>query len=343
MAFRKWNIEAVIVSGDWRDSGFWAVVDFGNVFRVDRAVWIPGNGPFTYSVYKPVATHSTLQAHCDFSVQEIFTSDGSPSKTSVADVEGPFDYESLAADTGSKGIYDFQFLSRPVRFFNWRVPNGRGNCRALQLWVFHSEGYPASVSLQSDDISLGGARSISRIKWDADLPPGTRIEVQTQTGNGFQSIRRYYLANGNEVTKEGYEAAKKRQKGDIVDESIRDPSWSDWSNPHRLSGQAFQSPSPRQWLQARVTLSSDDPEVFPTLRSLTFIANDPVITSGLSGYVFPREAALDSLMEFRYTIKPVSFRSTDVGFDQVLIVLPPGSTEAELVSATVGGGEKRCH
>jgi len=123
------------------------VVDFGNVFRVDRAVWIPGNGPFTYSVYKPVATHSTLQAHCDFSVQEIFTSDGSPSKTSVADVEGPFDYESLAADTGSKGIYDFQFPSRPVRFFNWRVPNGRGNCRALQLWVFHSEGYPASVSL----------------------------------------------------------------------------------------------------------------------------------------------------------------------------------------------------
>ena len=77
------------------------------------------------------------------------------------------------------------------------------------------------------------------------------------------------------------------------------------------------SPSPRQWLQARVTLSSDDPEVFPTLRSLTFIANDPVITSGLSGYVFPREAALDSLMEFRYTIKPVSFRSTDVGFDHV--------------------------
>ena len=337
MAFRKWNIEAVIVSGDWRDSGFWAVVDFGNVFRVDRAVWIPGNGPFTYSVYKPVATHSTLQAHCDFSVQEIFTSDGSPSKTSVADVEGPFDYESLAADTGSKGIYDFQFPSRPVRFFNWRVPNGRGNCRALQLWVFHSEGYPASVSLQSDDISLGGARSISRIEWDADLPPGTRIEVQTQTGNGFQSIRRYYLANGNEVTKEGYEAAKTRQKGDIVDEDIRDPSWSDWSNPHRLPGQAFQSPSPRQWLQARVTLSSDDPEVFPTLRSLTFIANDPVITFGLSGYVFPREAALDSLMEFRYTIKPVSFRSTDVGFDQVLIVLPPGSTEAELVSATVGG------
>ena len=334
MAFRKWNIEAVIASGDWRDSGFWAVVDFGNVFRVDRAVWIPGNGPFEYTVYKPLAAQ---QAHCDFSVQEIFTSDGSPSKTSVADVEGPFEYELLASNTGAKDIYDFQFPSRPVRLFNWRVPNGRGNCRALQLWVFHSEGYPASVSLQSNDIFLGGARSIRRVEWDADLPPGTRIEVQTQTGNGFQTVTRYYLSNGNEVTKEGYEAAKKRQRGDIVEDRIRDPSWSDWSNPHRLSGQPFQSPTPREWLQARVTLSSDDPEVFPTLRSLTFVANDPVITSGLSGYVMPREAPLDSLMEFRYTIKPGEFSRTDMGFDQVLILLPEGSAEAELVSAAVGG------
>ena len=251
LGFRKWNIEAVIESGDWRDSGFWAVVDFGNVFRVDRVVWLPGNGPYSYSVYKPVVAHGVLQAHCDFSAQEIFTSDGSPSSTSIAEVEGPYDYELLAGDTGAKGIYDFQFPSRAVRLFNWRVPNGRGNCRAMQLWVFHSEGYPARVDIESVDLPLGGARSIRRVEWDADLPPGTRIEVQTQTGNGFQKITRYYLANGREVTKAAYEGTKSRQRGDIVEENIRDASWSDWSNPHRLSGQAFQSPTPRQWLQAR--------------------------------------------------------------------------------------------
>ena len=338
LGFRKWNIEAVIESGDWRDSGFWAVVDFGNVFRVDRVVWLPGNGPYSYSVYKPVVAHGVLQAHCDFSAQEIFTSDGSPSSTSIAEVEGPYDYELLAGDTGAKGIYDFQFPSRVVRLFNWRVPNGRGNCRAMQLWVFHSEGYPARVDIESVDLPLGGARSIRRVEWDADLPPGTRIEVQTQTGNGFQKITRYYLANGREVTKAAYEGTKSRQRGDIVEENIRDASWSDWSNPHRLSGQAFQSPTPRQWLQARVTLVSDDPEVFPKLRSLTFVVSEPVVSSGLSGIVFPKEAALDSLMEFRYTIKPEAFNSADAGFDQVLIALPPGgSREAELVRATVGG------
>ena len=330
LGYRMWNIEAVIKSGDWRDSGYWGVVDFENVFRIDRVVWLPyvSGGPYNYAHFS---------GGCGWTNQEIFTSDGSPSKTAMAEVEGLFDYELLVDNTGNKGIYDFQFPPRPVQLINWRVPNGRGNCRAIQWWMFHSEGYPAQVSIQSVDLPLGGARSIRRVEWDADVPPGTRIEVQTQTGNGFQNIKRFYLANGKEVTKDAYESAKKRQRGDIVDENIRDASWSTWSNPHRFSGQEFQSPTPRQWLQARVTLSSDDPEAFPKLRSLTFVANDPLISSGLNGVVVPREAGLDSLTEFRYTIKPEAFNGADVGFDRVLIVLPPGGSGAELVRATVRG------
>ena len=333
LGFRMWNIEAVIKSGDWRDSGYWGVVDFENVFRVDRVVWLPyvsGVGPYPYAHFS---------GGCGWSNQELFTSDGTLSKTAIPEVEGPFEYALLAADTGNKGIYDFQFPPRAMRLINWRVPSGSGNCRALQWWIFHSEGYPARISIESVDLPMGGAQSIRRVEWDADLPPGTRVEVQTQTGNGFQNIKRYYLANGKEVTKDGYEAAKRRQRGDIVDESIRDVSWSTWSNPHRFSGQAFQSPTPRQWLQARVALISDDPEVFPKLRSLTFVASDPVISSGLSGSILPREAALDSLTEFRYTIKPAVFNGGDVGFDRVLITLPLGGAEANLVQATVGGVE----
>ena len=332
LGFRMWNIEAVIKSGDWRDSGYWGVVDFESVFRIDRVVWLPyvNNGPYNYAHFS---------GGCGWTNQELFTSDGSLSKTAVSEVEGLFEYEMLVDNTGNKGIYDFQFPPRPVRLINWRVPGGRGNCRAIQWWMFHSEGYPARVSVQSVDLALGGARSIRRVEWDADLPPGTRIEVQTQTGNGFQNIKRYYLSNGKEVTKNAYEGAKKRQRGDIVDESIRDASWSNWSNPHRFSGQDFQSPTPRQWLQARVALISDDPEVFPKLRSLTFVASEPLISSGLNGVVFPREAVLDSLTEFRYTIKPESFNGADSGFDRVLIVLPPGGEGAELLRATVRGVE----
>ena len=121
---------------------------------------------------------------------------------------------------------------------------------------------------------------------------------------------------------------------------MRDDTWSTYSQPHRFSGQAFLSPSPRQWLRARVRLISDDPAAFPTLRSLTFVANAPIITAGLTGRVFPREAAMDSLQGFRYTIAPVAFNSRDTGFDRVLILLPPGGgQDAAFIGASVGEAE----
>jgi hypothetical protein len=215
-----------------------------------------------------------------------------------------------------------------------------GLCRAAQVFVFHSEGYPAQVELESGDLPLGESRSIRRIAWDADVPAGTRIAVETQTGNGFQTVKRYYLKNGKEVADlRAYESQKSRNQGPIVEEEVRDESWTSWSEPRRTSGQAFSSPSPRRWLRVRVRLISDDPEAMPTLRSLTFVARDPVISAGLSGGILPREAALDSLQEFLFTIRPVGFSARDPGFDQVVIALPAGSAGAEFAGVTVRGRE----
>ncbi|NKB68209.1 MAG: hypothetical protein GKR89_14200 [Candidatus Latescibacteria bacterium] len=333
VGFRGWNIESSD-KGNWRDSGVWSVVDFGNVYHVDRMVWMPivsSQGPFLYGFQR-----DKQGTWIDF---DFFSSDGTPSNSADPEVEGPFDYELLSSvdNTDRRYLFDFQFPTRDIRLLMWRVTNPSQFYRAVQLFVFHAEGYPAQVELESEDISLGGARSIRAVEWDADLPPGTSIEVETQTGNGFEMVERYFLTNGKEVTKEAYEAAKSRNRADIVEENVRDDTWSSWSRPHRFSGQEFQSPSPRQWVRARVRLISEDPEVIPTLRSLRFVANAPVITAGLTGRIFPREAAIDSLQEFRYTIIPGAFRSRDAGFDQVLVELPPGGG-AEFVGAMVGGG-----
>ena len=335
VGFRGWNIEASD-KGNWRDSGVWSVVDFGNVFRVDRLIWLPivsGRGPFLYGFQR-----DKQGSWPDF---DFFVSDGTPSNSADPVVEGPFHYELLSSVANSgRYLFDFQFEPRALRLLLWRVTRPQQFHRAVQLFVFHSEGYPAQVELESEDIFLGGARSLRFVEWDADLPPGTRIEVETQTGNGFQTVKRYFLANGKEVTKQAYEAAKSRNRGDIVEEQVRDDTWSAYSQPHRFSGQAFLSPSPRQWLRARVRLISDDPAAFPTLRALEFVANAPVITAGLTGRVFPREAAMDALQAFRYTIAPVAFNSRDPGFDRALILLPPGrGRDAAFISASVGGAE----
>ena len=72
----------------------------------------------------------------------------------------------------------------------------------------------------------------------------------------------------------------------------------------------------------RVRLISEDPESMPVLRSLRFVANSPVVAAGLHGRISPREAPLDSLQDFRYTITPAGYSSRDPGFDRVVIVLP---------------------
>ncbi len=332
IGFRAWNIEASD-QGDWRNSGVWSVIDFGNVYRVDRMIWIPivsGNGPFLYGFPR--------DKQGSWSNFDFLVSDGTPSNSADPVVEGLFDYELLSSvENKGRYLFDFQFAPRPLRLILWRVTRPGQFQRAVQLFVFHSEGYPAQVELESEDITLGGARSIRAIEWDADLPVGTHIEVETQTGNGFTTVKRYFLTNGKEVTKAAYEAAKTRNRADIVEELTRDDTWSSWSLPHRFSGQEFQSPSPRKWLRVRVRLGSDNPEVMPTLRSLRFVANSPVISAGLTGKIYPREAAIDSLQEFRYTIIPEAFSSTDAGFDQVIIALPPGIEDADFVAATVRG------
>ena len=334
---RYWTIEAD--AEDWATHGTWWGVDLGSVFRIDRLIWLPliqGESPLIYGWDR--------QRQDKYYLVDFLLSDGTPSTRSDPDVEGSYDYELLSTIDNEPAprswAFDLQFPSEEVRRIFWRRRKGSTKwLRALQLFIYHSEGYPAQVQLESIDMDLGGAFSVRSVEWDADLPPQTRIEVETQTGNGYQTVTRYYLKNGREVTKADYEAAKSRQRGDIVDDRIRDATWSGWSLPHRFSGQAFLSPTPRQWMRVRVKLISDDPEVMPSLRSLSFVMNTPVIGSGLVGQILPREASLDSLQEFRYLIRPNQYDRNDTGFDRVLILIPPEADEADLVRVLVGGRE----
>ena len=51
----------------------------------------------------------------------------------------------------------------------------------------YSPGYPAEVVLRSDFINLGELagdgqpKVIKAVHWDADLPPGARIELRTRS------------------------------------------------------------------------------------------------------------------------------------------------------------------
>ena len=52
------------------------------------------------------------------------------------------------------------------------------------------------------------------VEWDADTPPGSRVEIQTRTGNRLSEKFLYYNKAGVEVTEEAYRKLGFFSKGD---------------------------------------------------------------------------------------------------------------------------------
>ena len=64
----------------------------------------------------------------------------------------------------------------------------------------YGEGFQPEVSLESDLIRLGGSRNLHAIEWDADEPPGTRVLIETRTGDELGQKLHYFKNDGTEVT-----------------------------------------------------------------------------------------------------------------------------------------------
>ena len=49
--------------------------------------------------------------------------------------------------------------------------------------MIFSKGSPAEVVLESDAIELPGLVVLGSVRWEAELPPGTDVEIRTRTGD----------------------------------------------------------------------------------------------------------------------------------------------------------------
>ena len=187
----------------------------------------------------------------------------------------------------------------------------------------------------SDLIRLGGSRNLLSIEWDADTPRGTQVLVQTRTGNELGEILHYFKNDGTEVSEADYNKLLSLFRGDIVPEQVPGDDWSNFSEPYTdPSGSPITSPSPREFLEVQATLISDDPDLSPTLRSITLNFADPV-AQNLHGEISPFQVEeLGVKRPFSLYVRP-QFSPRDPGFDELLLVAP-GNMELEL--AGIYGG-----
>ena len=217
-----------------------------------------------------------------------------------------------------------QFEPIKARFgrIQWTVEPIGIRLATMAEMQFYGAGFQPEVSLESDLIRLGGSRNLYAIEWDADEPPGTRVLIQTRTGDELGQVLHYFKKDGTEVTEEQYGRLLSIFKGDIVAEEVPLGDWGDWSEPYaRAEGSPVTSPSPREFLTIRATLLSDDPDLSPTLRSIRLHFADPVAQS-LRAEIAPFQVdRLGVERVFSLYVQP-HFERLAPGFDELLLTAP---------------------
>ncbi len=317
--------------------------DLGALFWVDRIVMRTSDfllRTLTYGSNLPqIRTHS------------LSVSNGRRTLTGEVDFDQLFIGDTdalLASSTEFPGQLTYLFEPRPVRFIaaEWVGGGSQSSFQfqsgfLIETLVF-AVGHVAQVEMNSDFIDLGKiagdnrAKVIKSLRWEADLPPGARIQARTRSGNELQENFRYFRKDGTEVTAEQFDQMPKALRGETQSTIGIGEDWSEWSNFYQRSGEQFLSPSPRRFVQVQLILSSDRPTTAPTVRALEIEFTDAFL-AGVTGEMLPRTAEAGVPQLFSFHITP-EFESRNPGFDRILLQTPSPADPAALV-LTINGAE----
>ena len=217
-------------------------------------------------------------------------------------------------------VYDVDTFAptrtRYARILFW----GGGQFKPREV-QFYGEGFQPEVELVSPLIRLGGSKNLVSVEWDGDADLGTFIEIQTRTGSELVEEYRYFNSGGAEVSAEAYAGLGFFSKGPVDTTEVPGGAWSAWSLPYEASGAAITSPSPRQFLELKARLVSDDPHRAAELRSIQLNFVEP-LANQLLGEIEPGVVgALGKEQELSLFIKP-RFAAQSAGFDEVQIRAP---------------------
>ncbi len=199
----------------------------------------------------------------------------------------------------------------------------------------YGEGYVSEVVMTSPLIKLDRPQIFSRVEWDADVPPGARLEVRTRSGDDLIEDVHYYDRYGREISEERWVNIRNQDhRGPVVVNELIGPKWSNWSEVYAGSGDSFRSPNPRRMVQVQARLRSSDPLRATALRRMELHFSAPLVNQ-LFAEVWPvRGVELGSEEEFTVYLLP-SFGAGDPGFDR-LTLRASSSASLQLISVRSG-------
>ena len=310
----------------WEDQGTWFFIDLGAVFWLDEL--------FLYALRPREGTvGSVASAPRGFN---FLHSDGTRVISSQLPIPESFDFATLIDQPDPEPMRYLRYLFQPrkVRYLFWHAhtPQDWGS-RWTELMLF-SPGHPAEVVMHSDFIDLGTAagdgraKVISHLSWDADIPPGTRLQVRSRSGNTQGEVYAFHNKIGEPVTEEKWLSLPKVLRGRIDTTVVVSEDWDAWSEAYTFSGEAFKSQSPRRFVQLEMILSTDDPQAAPTIDALSLEYKDALL-QGARGQIAPRVAQPNEDTRFTYTLLSAA-DAEDAGFDLLRFALPAEASDVEV-------------
>jgi hypothetical protein len=322
--------------GGWEVAGLWWQGDLGAKFWVDEVFmyWkFPGEALTAY--------------RGEFNNQNIGTGYALLSSDGDQTLSGEIDFDPLItqevwANDRERSIRRFRYFFQPrkIRHLFWHALLDEGwSSHPMELMLF-TDGFPAEVVVKSDFIDLGQIsgdgrpKVIKSVNWEAQLPPDTKMQLRSRSGNTLGANLTFFDRAGNPITEARWSSAPAVLRGPVDTTLVVGEDWGPWSNFYQFSGESFQSDSPRRFVQLEVLLSSENPEVAPILEAFWLEFEDALV-QGAQGGIFPRETRVNEDTRFTYTLWP-STEQQDSGFD-LLRLSVPNDVEQSSIGLEVGG------
>ncbi len=274
---------------------------------------------------------------------KIYSSDGSNAPDGSLIWSQLVDFPSNAS--GLRSTIHYFPSPKQIRYVKFEAPSnnrrmkyglGNGQFGTIDELQLFGEGYIPEVTLTSDLIDVGAAKNLTSVRWVADIPAGTALEIRTRTGNQLEEVKHYYDKGGNEISRQKWEKTPPFMQGEMKTKLKAGADWSPWSRKYIDSGDWFLSPSPRHYVQFQVKMLSGDPFSASSLRHISFSYSNP-LAEGLIAEIFPSIAHAALPDTFSYFIRSTSGPG-NLGYDRVLIETPSPATflEAKVDDIVVG-------
>ena len=322
----RWFVRRTIQAE--RDVFSHIILDLGATYFIDKLKIVGGvvarpGGGITAGSGRVIDFFITRRSF-GFNFYEVLGSDGSVAP------DGSLIWQKYYSGTASQhvkevtGAATHEFGLVPTRFIrvlwkSWDASNRwafRGFAEELQVF---GEGFPHNLEFRSHIMDFERVKSLNALSWEADIPPGTRLELRSRSGNQVENLLTYYDKNGKQVSKRRYDKLIPNFKGPIDTAEVIGDDWSAWSKLYAFSGQAFQSPSPRRYAQLQMRMVTADPAMALQLDALSIAFSDPLSQDAVSE-IFPTEVLPGEETEFRFFLRPRQTRAS--GFDRLVVETP---------------------